>query len=172
MSRKFIIGLVAAIFFQIVVLIGMYVSAALPEWIGTEIRIKTIPVDPRSMFRGNYARLRYDISRVQSPHLGDVVEIRNGEVIYVSLSKGGDGLYQYASASLTAPVNGVFLRGRILGQDYEGDVTSYRIKYGVEAYFAPKEKALQLERELRDGGVAVLMVSDSGRARLTNVVGQ
>jgi len=172
MSRKFIIGLVAAIFFQIVVLIGMYVSAALPEWIGTEIRIKTIPVDPRSMFRGNYARLRYDISRVQSPHLGDVVEIRNGEVIYVSLSKGGDGLYQYASASLTAPVNGVFLRGRILGQDCEGDVTFYRIKYGVEAYFAPKEKALQLERELRDGGVAVLMVSDSGRARLTNVVGQ
>lgn len=172
MSRKLIIGLTAAILFQLIVLVGMYVSAAMPEWTGTEIRIKTIPVDPRSMFRGNYARLRYDISRIQSPDLGGGEDMRNGEVIYVSLSEDVDGLYQYASASLDEPDDGIFLRGRIFDQDYEDEVIYYRVKYGVEAYFAPKEKALQLEKELRDGGVAVLMVAGSGRARLTNVVGQ
>jgi uncharacterized membrane-anchored protein len=172
MSRKLLIGLAAAILFQITVLVGMYVNAAMPEWTGTEIRIKTVPVDPRSMFRGNYARLRYEISRIQSPDLGGNEEMRKGEVIYVSLSESVDGLYQYASASLVAPADGIFLRGRVFDQDYESEVIYYRVKYGVEAYFAPKDKALQLEKDLRDGGVAVLMVADSGRARLTNVVGQ
>lgn len=172
MSRKLIIGLAAAILFQIIVLVGMYVSAAMPEWIGTEIRIKTIPVDPRSMFRGNYARLRYDISRIHIPTLDGNEDLRNGEVVYASLAEESDGLYQFVSASLEEPETGIFLRGRIFDQDYEEKVTYYRVKYGIEAFFAPKKKALQLEKDLRDGGVAVLMVADSGRVRLVDVVGQ
>ncbi len=59
MTRKRLVGLVTAIIFQGLILIGMYVSAAMPQWTGTEIRVSTIPVDPRSMFRGHYARLNY-----------------------------------------------------------------------------------------------------------------
>ena len=35
-----------------------------------------------------------------------------------------------------------------------------------------KEEAIDLEGRLRDGGIAVLMVSDSGVARLKDVVGK
>ena len=55
--------LLAAILFQFFVLTGMVAVAAMPLLSGTEIKIKTIPVDPRSLFRGNYARLRYEISQ-------------------------------------------------------------------------------------------------------------
>ena len=58
--RLVVLGLGAAIAFQLVVLAGMVVNAALPRWTGTEIRVRTVPVDPRSMFRGNYAQLGYD----------------------------------------------------------------------------------------------------------------
>lgn len=172
MNRKLVAALIAAIVFQLLVLTGMYVSAALPLWTGTEIRIKTIPVDPRSMFRGNYARLRYDISRLEVEKFSDNSELRNGEVVYVALKPGGDGLYQYADITLKKPGRGIFLRGRIESRRYEENVSYFRIKYGIEAFFAPKEKALQLESDLRDGGVAVLMVSSGGKARLKDVVGE
>ena len=41
---------------------------AMPLWTGKEIRVKVVPVDPRSLFRGNYARLNYDFSRLEKAH--------------------------------------------------------------------------------------------------------
>lgn len=172
MNRKLVVALLAAIIFQFLVLTGMYVSAALPLWTGTEVRIKTVPVDPRSLFRGNYARLNYGISRIESGEFPDNKNLRNGEVVFVSLALGEDGLYQYSKASLDKPDGGIFLRGRIENHRFRADVTKFHIKYGIEAFFAPKEKALQLERDLSDGGIAVLMVADSGKARLKDVVGK
>ena len=46
----------------------------------------------------------------------------------------------------------------------------YRVRFGIEAFFAPKEKALELEKDLRNGGAAILMVSNSGRAALKDVI--
>lgn len=171
MNKKLVTALVAAIVFQFLVLTGMYVSAALPLWTGTEIKIKTIPVDPRSMFRGNYARLRYDISQIDAEKFSDNRELRNGEVVYVALQLAEDGLYQYADVSLDKPDSGIFLRGRIENRRYEENASYFRIKYGIEAFFAPKEKALLLETDLRDSGIAVLMVSGGGKARLKDVIG-
>ena len=65
------------------------------------------------------------------------------------------------SASLTRPDSGVFC-ARVT---HAGDST-IRLRYGIEAWFAPKEQALELEKRLRRVGVATLMVSDSGRAAL------
>lgn len=160
------VGLAVAIMLQLFVLSGMVVKAAMPLWTGTEIRIKTIPIDPRSMFRGNYARLNYAISVLPEDALSSTEELRLGEIVYVSLQEGAGGLYEYAAASLTQPDEGIFLRGRI-----SANYIPYRVNYGIDAFFAPKEKALQLEQELRDGGVAVLMVTASGKVALKDVVG-
>ncbi len=158
-------GLVAAIAFQLVVLVGMVVNAALPLWTGTEIHVKTVPVDPRSMFRGNYARLGYEFGSLPEGALRGVKGLHPGEVVYVSLEPGDDDEYVLAGASLERPAEGVFLRGRLAT-----GTAPYRVRFGIEAFFAPKEKALELERELRNGGIAVLMVAASGRAALKDVV--
>ena len=63
--KKIIIALCAAVLLQLMVLSGMLVLAAMPLWTGKEIRVKVVPVDPRSLFRGNYARLNYDFSRLE-----------------------------------------------------------------------------------------------------------
>jgi uncharacterized membrane-anchored protein len=156
-------GLVIAVVAQVAVLTGMVVKAAMPLWTGQEIEVRTVPVDPRSLFRGNYARLGYHFDTVSKADLSG--PMRAGEVVYVTLQRGDDGLYTYASASTVEPEAGVYLRGRIT-RNYG----NYRVRYGIEALFAPKDKALDLERRLRRrGAIAVLMVGAGGRAALKEV---
>ncbi len=171
MNKRLLSGVVLAIVFQFVVLSGMYVNAALPMWTGSEIRVKTVPVDPRSMFRGNYARLRYKFSRIERKQFPENEELRNGEVVYAVLKLAPDGLYELAQVVLDRPENGTFIRGRIKSRHgWRRGLRSAQVNYGIEAFFAPKKKALRLEKELRDGGVAVLMVSAGGKARIKDVV--
>lgn len=164
-GRKTALGLGSAIAFQLVVLGGMVVSAALPLRTGTEIRVRTVPVDPRSMFRGNYARLDYEFGTLPEDALAGEDDLRMGEVVYVSLEPGAEQEYEFAGVSLDPPAEGVFLRGRIAGGP-----PSHRVRFGIEAFFAPKEKALALEEDLRSGGIAVLMVDGRGRAALKDVI--
>ena len=86
--------------------------------------------------------------------------LRAGEVEYVNLEPGTDDRYAFAfaGASLEPPADGTFLRGRLVHA-----VEPPRVVFGIEAFFAPKVWALKPEDERRDGGVAVLMVSDGGR---------
>lgn len=167
--RVLLLSLVALA--QMFVLIGMVTVSALPLWTGDEIKIKTIPVDPRSLFRGNYALLRYDISQIELTGMTENnSNIRRSEVVYVSLMQDEDGYYQMSTASFNRPDDGIYIRGRVQGNRYYSPQDKIDVKYGIEAFFAPKEKALALEKQLRDGGVAVLMVSKSGKARLKNVL--
>ncbi len=163
--KRSTLALAGAIGLQFLILTGMLAKAAMPLWTGTEIRVKTVPVDPRSMFRGNYARLNYEFGQLPDNALAGISGLRVGEVIYVGLQPGASGLYQFATASLDQPSEGVFLRGRLTRA-----VAPYHVSYGIEAFFAPKQKAVQLERELVNGGVAVLKVAGSGRAALVTVV--
>ena len=163
--QRFTILLGVTIAFQIFVLIGMVARATLPLWIGTEIRVETVPVDPRSLFRGNYARLRYEFGILPYDALSTVEGLRVGEIVYVTLREGEGGKFEFMRATMERPTNGMFLRGRL--------VTTSRplhVKYGIEAFFTPKERALELERDLRNGGIAILMVTDAGRAALKDVV--
>ena len=107
MNKKLSIGLIVAVIFQFLILTGMYVKAAIPLWTGQEIRVKTIPVDPRSLFRGNYARLRYDFDRVDEKHFDTKEILRTGDIVYVSLDKQADGLYTFSGAGLQAPLGTV-----------------------------------------------------------------
>lgn len=165
--------LVAAVFFQFCVLVGMVGVSAMPLWTGEEIRVKTVPVDPRSLFRGNYARLNYTFSNFETAKR-DPEPAKKGGIVYVLLKRASSGdLYEYADWSLEKPQEGIFIRGRV-ARYWCSTKCKMRLKFGIEAYFAPKEKALALERGLRvastDGGVAVLKISKGGKARLKEVL--
>jgi uncharacterized membrane-anchored protein len=165
--------LLVAIGLQVAVLAGMLVNASLPLWSGEEIKLRTVPVDPRSLFRGNYARLNYEISSVPAGKLAGR-SIRHGEVVYVSLTQAEDGVYEYADVSLEKPDHGTFIRGRYQHSNFglagQSDVEQLSIQYGLEAYFAPVEEALALERELRAGGaVATVMILGNGQSALKSI---
>lgn len=158
-----------AILLQFFILVGEYVNAATPLWFGDEVRIKTIPVDPRSLFRGNYALLRYEISSIHADEFPKDINYRKGTIVYVVLKKGNDDLYEYSGISLSKPGTGAFIRGRLQNRRYNSR-NNFRLKFGVEAFFAPKEKALRLEKELSGGGIAVLKIDSNGKAAIKDIV--
>lgn len=165
MNKRTILWLIAAaVLAQLIILGSMVGLAAKPLYTGKEVRVATLPVDPRSLFRGNYARLNYKFSTLPDNAFASDERLRNGEPVYVSLTVGENGLYEYAGVSLDKPASGVFIRGRLHGYDRK------RVKYGIEAWFAPKHEALRLERELRDSAVAVIMIDNSGKAALKEIV--
>ena len=164
--------LILVVLGQLLVLAGMYLGARYPLWVGEEVVLEVVPVDPRDMFRGNYARLEYAISMVpaalldadegRDPMSAPAVPLRRSERVYVSLSRSDDAFWRATGLSRVRPEEGVFLRGRVVR--YNG--YDYRLRYGIEAWFAPKEDALALERDLVTGGVARIRVAPGGRAAL------
>ena len=86
-NRPFVLkALVVVVFAQVLILAGEYLNSIYPIWFGQEVRLKTVPVNPRSLFRGNYARLNYDISTVPLPETGTQF-LRQHAIIYVSLKQ-------------------------------------------------------------------------------------
>lgn len=121
---------------------------------GTEIVLKTEPIDPRSLFRGHYARLNYDILRIKASKFPSDQKIMKRDRIYVRLKPGEDGFWQVDEASakrLNAADGSVVVNARVKAS-WSGEV---RVRYGIERYFAPKQKALDLETKFRNRQVPV-----------------
>jgi uncharacterized membrane-anchored protein len=163
-NKKIMCGLLATIVLQLTVLIMEYGNAVYPLLTGQEIKIKVIPVDPRSLFRGNYARLNYDISRVTLPSESRIPRVN--ELVYIGLKENGAGIYEEVSVSLLKPDTGIFIKGRVK----YSRTKDIQVRYGIEAFFAPKEKALDLEKKLRTGGVAIIKVAKNGKPALLDIV--
>lgn len=106
-----------------------------------------------------------DFGTLPDDALSEAEGLRAGEVVYVALRQEEEGEHEFVDVSLEPPSDGIFLRGRLLGSS-----PPLRVRYGIEAFFAPKERALNLKSDLRDGGTAVLMVTGSGQAALKDVI--
>jgi len=171
-KRNIIIGLSAVVVFQLLVLTAEYINAVYPHWVGQEVRLRTILIDPRSMFRGNYVLLRYEISEIPGTDINKERIPRNGEIVYVKLEITKDGIYSYRGASLAKPQDGIYIRGRIERDWVPGEEVMYSVNYGIEALFAPKEKALRIEKSLQEGGIAKVMLARNGKAALVDVLGK
>lgn len=166
------VAILLAVLLQVVVLGWEYVGSVLPRWTGRSVALVVHPVDPRSWFSGNYAALTYDVASLPAAlYRGPERTMREGEVVYVSLVERDSG-WQASELSLEPPPSGVFMRGRLASG--WSTYSSFRVRYGIEAYFAPKEEALAIEREVRErphGQVkAEVRVASSGRAALVGLL--
>lgn len=164
-KRGLLAALLCTLLLQLGVLAGEYLSAVWPLWYGQPVRLETQPVDPRSLFRGNYVRLNYAISRVDSA-LADA-PFRRHEVVYVVLAPQGEYLVARALRH-EPPAQGPFIRGRIRGGSSAG---LYRIEYGIEAFFMPKRKALAAQQAVREQAAwAQVYLLDNGKAAIAQLI--
>ncbi len=142
----------AAIGFQVLVLALM---AGKREWIavsGRPVWLRTAPVDPRDPFRGDFVRLRYDISVIPFSMASEDLKTGNrkkGTVIYTILEVGEDGLAVPVSAQKNRPSGGLFIKGRI-SRDWgvRTGGNGFSAAYGIEAYFVEQGKGKEMERRL------------------------
>lgn len=163
-KRWMLAGLVLTLVLQLSVLAAEYLSSVWPLTYGQPVLLKTEPIDPRSLFRGNYVRLNYTISQLDKA-LAEA-PFRQHEVVYVVLRPEGD--YHVATAlRREPPAQGPFIRGRIRWDRGE----RYRIEYGIEAFFMPRQKALAAEAAVRSKEAAAqVYLLDNGRAAIAVLI--
>jgi uncharacterized membrane-anchored protein len=118
---------------------------------GKIIHLRTAPIDPRDMFRGDYVRLNYEISRIPVNMIKDaegLSEIKKGAKIYARLKEGPAGLHEMVGADLQKPQEGLYLAGRIPYPYRKLQVGNpLWVKYGIEAYFVEQGKGREIEKK-------------------------
>lgn len=142
-------------------LAGGLMLPLVPDHFGaTTVTLRTEPVDPRDLLRGQYLVLGYSVSRVRA---GAGVE--EGRPAYVPLTRGSDGVWTGSEALAQRPASGVFLKGQV------GWVSGGRasLNYGLERFYLSESAALQQERLGTAGLLASVKVARSGRARLVGL---
>lgn len=109
MRFKFIVF----VLLQALLLIG--IIAYRDHWVSTGERIilKTVPVDPRDIFRGDYVRLDYEITNLDLDKLSFKEKFSVNEKIFVKLLKSDDSTYRPVSVSKEIPSEGTFIQGRV-----------------------------------------------------------
>jgi len=154
MRRMFIIGCIAA---QILVL---GVMAGEREFIlatGERIYLRTAPIDPRDPFRGDFVRLRYDISAVAPGQIrGGLPEHakKKGYPVYAKLKMGAGDLHSLDYLTDEEPGEGIFLRGRLrYGWRPTGGGNAVAVNYGIEQLFVEQGsgRAIEQRRGTRNG---------------------
>ena len=150
-SKRLILGL--AILLGIAGIFILYLSY--PLLTGTKVILKTQPIDPFDIFRGQYMTINYEISRIELPQGS-----KEGDIIYVSLKEGGDKIWHSEKISLTQPDTGVFIKG-VAKQSWRG----LAVEYGIEQYFFERNAEVpwrNLSMEVR--------IDSSGQARITKLL--
>jgi len=109
MRNKFI----AIVLIQTILLGGIILYRQ--HWISTgdKIILKTMPVDPWNIFRGDYMTLRYEISEINPSALKMQGSYKTNDKVFVLLQKSDDGTYKYADLKDSQPSAGKFIQGRV-----------------------------------------------------------
>jgi len=133
------------------------------EWIvrtGQVVYLRTAPIDPRDLFRGDFVALQYEINNVRAEDLapalaGPEEKRRRHQVVYTRLRPAGEGLYEAAGTSASPPEAGLFLRGRTEDAWRMGwrGPAHFFVKYGIEQLFVEqgRGKAIEERRGVRNG---------------------
>ncbi|WP_439496894.1 GDYXXLXY domain-containing protein [Bosea sp. (in: a-proteobacteria)] len=150
---------------------------------GSEVRLRTAPVDPRDLFRGDYVILSYDISTLDLNGLQGDREFSRGEQVQVQLAPDPEGFARPVGIYRTRPTGSgdVFIDGRIISTgacpraedgriDCSRDRNGVRIAYGLESYFVPQGSGLAIERTERKRIEVVAAVAPSGQPAIKRLL--
>jgi uncharacterized membrane-anchored protein len=159
MSRG--INLLIVVLLQTAALIAMVGMKQHTLNTGTPVLLETEPIDPRSLFSGDYVILNYKISALDMNKLSnDKREFKSNETVYVTLKPGKPYWEPIGVAheiSPAAPGN-VVIKGTVDWVSNWNPETRkeesgkfLRAHYGIENYFVPEGEGRDIERRVVDG---------------------
>ena len=144
-----------AVAFQLIVVVWMAVER---EWVlttGQSVWLRTAPLDPRDIFRGDYVELDYEISLIGREQQVPIEALGKqpdpGDRVYVALEIGAGGLAEASMMDVQPPEDGIFLRGRVKKDWRSGTWRALRVKYGIEKYFVDRKHGEWFWRIDRNG---------------------
>ncbi|MEO6867989.1 MAG: GDYXXLXY domain-containing protein [Gaiellales bacterium] len=148
---------------QVLVLVSIALLHGARIASGTEVRVRVVPVDPIDIARGAYVDLRYELQELDVPP-----GVATGDQLYVVLGKpDADGVRDGVRVERSpGGVNDGELWIRLRADGSEGIDANE-----ISTFYASANNAQEIERELVNGGVAVLSLSSNGQPTLLDVTG-
>ena len=148
---------------------------------GAEIILKTAPIDPRDLMRGDYVRLRYEgISSVDGELLTDSWPDKDSYVpLWLTLEPGEGGLAKVKSISLQKPdpesPKAVYLKSKpvmLYGVDQPRTGTVIlTLNFGIERYYVPEGAGLEIEEARNASRTTIaIRVSKDGEAQIARLM--
>ena len=135
-----------AVGLQIIIAITFFGYNQYSSTTGERILLKLSPPrDPLSLLQGHYLALNYEISQLNYDEYFGPSDFQNRETIYVILEKENN-YYKAYRVSREKPEEAVFIKGEVIS-NYQGNIN---IKYGIENYFIPEDKAKEIEKQFRE----------------------
>jgi uncharacterized membrane-anchored protein len=135
------------------------------------VTLRTAPVDPRDIFRGDYVILTYDISRIHFPEVAGDDEFGYDDDIFVELAPNGETWNavaiwrenrepQEGHLIIRGQVNSIVGETRPTGIPERDSIPcpncgTVGIDYGIESYFVPEGEGRELENIRNDGKLTV-----------------
>ncbi|MBM4765210.1 GDYXXLXY domain-containing protein [Bacillus sp. B15-48] len=170
--------LILACLVPVVILVGMTVTPLYTLLNGDEVILRTIPVDPTDLFRGDYVSLKYEAEEIPSSLVEKEVRQKldtgmyNIEV-YVSLELQ-DAVHVPTKVSLIKPDTDLYLKGRLsyIGPTWDGRIEGKEvafIRYSLDKYFVEDNTGLELEEASRNGKIHATVKVKNGYAYLTDL---
>ncbi|MCM3717528.1 GDYXXLXY domain-containing protein [Fictibacillus phosphorivorans] len=170
MNRKK--GWIIAASLQVLFLLFIAGSYYSIDYVGKEIKIKTVPVDPRDILYGDYVTLSFDISTVPvSKWKGDRESLNSGQqTVFVVLEENKEGYYDVISVHPDKPDvddQQVTLKGK--AERFWGNTTDQiQIHYGLERYYVEENTGKALEQQASDMAVTI-KIAPWGAQKITDL---
>jgi uncharacterized membrane-anchored protein len=159
----------AAVAAQVAVLASMTLSHARDVREGTRVTLRVVPVDPEDLFRGQYVRLDYGHSRLDTTRLWEGPPAVEGGEIWLRLEPLNAEWTPTAARSMRGePKPGaVWMRGDC-ERIWQNTV---RPRFGIEEFFVREGRGPEIEQAVRQGAVfAEVAVGDDGKPTLTALI--
>ena len=147
---------------------------------GTPVLLETEPIDPRSLFRGDYVRLNYIISRLKPSELEGDDKFERHDKVFVELQQHGKYWHPIGIHHNHIKSENIVLTGKVqyvnehtwnADLQKSEEITTLHIKYGIENYFVPEGEGLVLERRDNNQIVDILVAVDqSGKSGIKEVL--
>lgn len=138
---------------------------------GVPVVLATVPVDPRSLFQGDYVVLNYEISTLDNTLREANASPRENADVYLELQPGTPVWtpVRFSNYPLHAAAGNVVIRGT---QEKHWSDKRTRVRYGIESFLVPEGQGLPVER-LRNASERVtvrVLVAPDGAALPQNVL--
>lgn len=147
--------------FPLVMLLGMGGKPLLTTLTGEEIRLKTAPVDPRDLFRGDYVELTYEAEEIDVKKLEPELfkklskniskENMSELTVYVTLTEDKDGIASPTKVGLEKPETNRYLKGELDAWSFTDDTSTVFVAYSLDKYFVGENTGTALEKGSREG---------------------
>lgn len=146
---------------QFILIGAMFISAYLPLYFGTEVKIIAKGYDPRDLLAGNFVQLEYEEIGLEGRGIPPNKEV------FVTLKPTKEGIYIFQEVLTKAPKNQLYIKARISDSYYSRHLNFPKI----EKYFAPKDKAQELEKTLSKPNQQAIVTLKilRGEARITDL---